>query len=369
MSEPSPAAPPAPGLPPTKREDDGRPSRSPAPPRDRSRSPPRRPPSPALSSYRIYVGNIPFKFRQDDLEDLFRPCGRVLDTKVVMDRDSGRSKGFGFVTFDTEAGCERAIRELDRSIHDSRAISVTHAHNKGPSGGPYNDGPSHYDDHPRRARTPTEQKFRITLGGLPSQMDWKDVKDFLRDFGEVTYTVQKANGDWFADFRSESDMRAAVSDLDGKEYQRAFLHARMENHRPGPPPGRSRSPYDSRPPPPRYRDDYRDDRRPDPRDRYDDRGYDRRPPPPRDAYEPAPLPPRREEPRYRDYDRPPPPRDFDDRGSRYAADRSGGRGTTVLLAAKMTTLANLLGEHLPLGTTTENMPISRPASNNHLMSS
>lgn len=82
MSEPSPAAPPAPGLPPTKREDDGRPSRSPAPPRDRSRSPPRRPPSPALSSYRIYVGNIPFKFRQDDLEDLFRPCGRVLDTKV-----------------------------------------------------------------------------------------------------------------------------------------------------------------------------------------------------------------------------------------------------------------------------------------------
>lgn len=69
--------------------------------------------------------------------------------------------------------CPAWVVQLDRSIHDSRAISVTHAHNKGPSGGPYNDGPSHYDDHPRRARTPTEQKFRITLGGLPSQMDWK----------------------------------------------------------------------------------------------------------------------------------------------------------------------------------------------------
>mmetsp|Transcript_10573 Transcript_10573/g.19159 ORF Transcript_10573/g.19159 Transcript_10573/m.19159 type:complete len:236 (-) Transcript_10573:1569-2276(-) len=165
--------------------------------RSRSRSPPRRSPgdrSPPREVYRVYVGNLPFSVNTRDLEDMFDCCGRVTDSKVVMDRETYRSKGYGFVTFDSESSRARAVAELDGTELQGRRISVTNAHDK--SSGPPPRGPR---DAPRGSTgRGSTQKNRITLGGLPPSMNWKDLKDFLREVGDVEYVVEKDNGDWYS---------------------------------------------------------------------------------------------------------------------------------------------------------------------------
>jgi len=142
----------------------------------------------------VYVGNLPFSVNTRDLEDMFDCCGRVTDSKVVMDRETYRSKGYGFVTFDSESSRARAVAELDGTELQGRRISVTNAHDK--SSGPPPRGPR---DAPRGSTgRGSTQKNRITLGGLPPSMNWKDLKDFLREVGDVEYVVEKDNGDWYS---------------------------------------------------------------------------------------------------------------------------------------------------------------------------
>jgi len=75
----------------------------------------------------IYVGNVPFKTGDDELRDLFEQFGRVDTAKVIMDRASGRSKGFGFVEMiDRDEGL-RAIQELDSKDFMGRSLRVNEA--------------------------------------------------------------------------------------------------------------------------------------------------------------------------------------------------------------------------------------------------
>lgn len=76
---------------------------------------------------RIYVGNLPYDTTNDDLAQLFSPYGQIGDATVVMDRDSGRSKGFGFVDMQDDASARQAIANLNgRSIGD-RTLNVNEA--------------------------------------------------------------------------------------------------------------------------------------------------------------------------------------------------------------------------------------------------
>jgi len=72
----------------------------------------------------IYVGNLSYKMRDEDLKELFAPFGTVAECKVIMDRDSGRSKGFGFVEMPQQAEGEEAIKELDGKEIDGRDLRV-----------------------------------------------------------------------------------------------------------------------------------------------------------------------------------------------------------------------------------------------------
>ena len=72
----------------------------------------------------IYVGNLSYKMRDEDLKELFAPFGTVEECKVIMDRDSGRSKGFGFVEMPQQAEGEEAIKELDGKDVDGRNLRV-----------------------------------------------------------------------------------------------------------------------------------------------------------------------------------------------------------------------------------------------------
>ena len=62
---------------------------------------------------KLYVGNLSFKATEDDMRNLFSQFGEVVSAKIVMDRDTGRSKGFGFVEMADDGAAETAIGQLD----------------------------------------------------------------------------------------------------------------------------------------------------------------------------------------------------------------------------------------------------------------
>ena len=75
----------------------------------------------------IYVGNLPFSSTSDDLERLFSEHGQVDSASVIMDRDTGRSRGFGFVEMANNDEARKAIQELDGHDIDGRRLRVNEA--------------------------------------------------------------------------------------------------------------------------------------------------------------------------------------------------------------------------------------------------
>ena len=83
----------------------------------------------------IYVGNLPYSITDDELGELFSPFGEISSAKVIMDRESGRSKGFGFVEMLEKADAEEAIKALDGSSVSGRNIRVNEARPREPRRG------------------------------------------------------------------------------------------------------------------------------------------------------------------------------------------------------------------------------------------
>jgi len=83
-------------------------------------------------SKKLFVGGLAWATSDDGLRNAFEPFGEVAEAKVITDRDSGRSRGFGFVTFEEPAAAESAISALDGQELDGRAIRVNVAEEKKP---------------------------------------------------------------------------------------------------------------------------------------------------------------------------------------------------------------------------------------------
>lgn len=81
-------------------------------------------------SYRVYVGNLPWDVDDVRLEQLFSEHGKVVNARVVYDRESGRSRGFGFVTMSCESDVNDAIENLDGQSMGGRALRVNVAEEK-----------------------------------------------------------------------------------------------------------------------------------------------------------------------------------------------------------------------------------------------
>ncbi|HUF14287.1 MAG TPA: RNA-binding protein [Acidimicrobiia bacterium] len=75
-------------------------------------------------STNLFVGNLPFTASSPDLEELFTPYGAVSRAQVITDRDTGRSRGFGFVEMDSAEDAQKAIDALDGSDFGGRQIKV-----------------------------------------------------------------------------------------------------------------------------------------------------------------------------------------------------------------------------------------------------
>lgn len=76
---------------------------------------------------KLYVGNLSYNVDNGTLEDLFTPFGTVRSAQVIMDRDTGRSKGFGFVEMNDANEARTAIAELSEKEHDGRRLTVNEA--------------------------------------------------------------------------------------------------------------------------------------------------------------------------------------------------------------------------------------------------
>jgi RNA recognition motif-containing protein len=76
---------------------------------------------------KVYVGNLPFSVDDNQLKEMFAQYGEISEAVVIKDKFSGRSKGFGFVTFSSAESAEKAIAEMNGKDMQGRALKVNEA--------------------------------------------------------------------------------------------------------------------------------------------------------------------------------------------------------------------------------------------------
>src|SRR5216683_7543885 len=86
------------------------------------------------TSMRLYVGGLPYQTTEHDLIDLFEQVGHVTEASVITDRDTGRSKGFGFVEMSDEQEARSAIERLNGTLLGNRTITVNEARERQSTG-------------------------------------------------------------------------------------------------------------------------------------------------------------------------------------------------------------------------------------------
>jgi RNA recognition motif-containing protein len=94
---------------------------------------------------RLYVGNLPYSCSNSELETIFGAFGKVTSAQVIQDRDTGRSKGFGFVEMSSDNEAQAAINGLNDKEHNGRPLTVNEAkprenNPRGGGGGGYGGG-------------------------------------------------------------------------------------------------------------------------------------------------------------------------------------------------------------------------------------
>jgi cold-inducible RNA-binding protein len=85
-----------------------------------------------MDNSKVYVGNLPWTTTEEELTSTFASYGTVTEAKVIMDRDTGRSKGFAFVTFATADEANRAVEESNGMDMGGRMLKVSIAENRPP---------------------------------------------------------------------------------------------------------------------------------------------------------------------------------------------------------------------------------------------
>ncbi len=84
---------------------------------------------------KLSVGNLPYSAKEETLRETFSQCGSVDSVNMITDRDTGQSKGFGFVEMSRDSEAQKAIQDLNGSTLDGRELKVNEAKPKAPRGG------------------------------------------------------------------------------------------------------------------------------------------------------------------------------------------------------------------------------------------
>jgi RNA recognition motif-containing protein len=84
---------------------------------------------------KLYVGNLPYSATEQSVREAFGKCGKVDSVSIISDRETGQSKGFGFVEMSSDAEAQAAIQQLNGTSLEGRQIKVNEAKPKVPGGG------------------------------------------------------------------------------------------------------------------------------------------------------------------------------------------------------------------------------------------
>ena len=88
-----------------------------------------------MASVKLFIGSLSWNTTDESLRDCFATFGEVLDSTVIRDRETGRSRGFGFVTYGSDDDAERAIQSMNGQDLDGRSIKVDRATERAPNSG------------------------------------------------------------------------------------------------------------------------------------------------------------------------------------------------------------------------------------------
>ncbi|KAJ1490406.1 hypothetical protein T484DRAFT_1614030 [Baffinella frigidus] len=86
----------------------------------------------SLDDKKLFVGGIPWAFDSEDLREAFSSFGTVTDANIVYDRETGRSRGFGFVSFEETDAAKKACNEMDQAEVGGRTVNVNFAKARAP---------------------------------------------------------------------------------------------------------------------------------------------------------------------------------------------------------------------------------------------
>ncbi|KAG8234763.1 hypothetical protein J437_LFUL006595 [Ladona fulva] len=148
---------------------------------------------------RIYVGNLPPDIRTKDIQDLFYKFGKV----TFVDLKNRRGPPFAFVEFEDPRDAEDAVHARDGYDYDGYRLRVEF-----PRGG----GPGGFRGRGRGRGPPARRsQYRVLVTGLPPSGSWQDLKDHMREAGDVCFADVFKDGTGVVEFLRYEDMKYAVS--------------------------------------------------------------------------------------------------------------------------------------------------------------
>uniref|UniRef100_A0ACD5ZTT6 Uncharacterized protein n=1 Tax=Avena sativa TaxID=4498 RepID=A0ACD5ZTT6_AVESA len=174
---------------------------------------------------KIYVGNLPYDVDSERLAQLFDQAGVVEVAEVIYNRESGQSRGFGFVTMSTIEEADKAIETFNRYDISGRLLNVNRAAQRG----------SRVERPPRQFAS----AFRAYVGNLPWQAEDSRLVQLFSQHGEVLNATVvydretgRSRGFGFVTMASKEDLDSAISALDGEELDGRPLRVNVAAERP-----------------------------------------------------------------------------------------------------------------------------------------
>ncbi|XP_059612381.1 serine/arginine-rich splicing factor 1A [Phlebotomus argentipes] len=169
---------------------------------------------------RIYVGNLPPDIRTKDIQDLFHKFGKV----TFVDLKNRRGPPFAFVEFEDARDADDAVKARDGYDYDGYRLRVEFPRGGGPGsyrGNRSNDRSRGTDSGGSRSnRPPTKRsQFRVVVSGLPPSGSWQDLKDHMREAGDVCFADTYKDGTGVVEFLRHEDMKYAIKKLDDSRFR------------------------------------------------------------------------------------------------------------------------------------------------------
>lgn len=174
---------------------------------------------------KVYVGNLPYDVDSERLAQLFDQAGVVEVAEVIYNRESGQSRGFGFVTMSTIEEADKAIEMFNRYDISGRLLNVNRAAQRG----------SRVERPPRQFAS----AFRAYVGNLPWQAEDSRLVQLFSEHGEVLNATVvydretgRSRGFGFVTMASKEELDDAISALDGQELDGRPLRVNVAAERP-----------------------------------------------------------------------------------------------------------------------------------------